>query len=119
MSRILVVDDEPDQRFALRRIFERAGHEVVEAANGVTALHVVGQTRPDLVVTDVMMPVMNGVELIRRLRADAVTVAIPILCVSGDGHLAAGADAVLVKPYKFSELIRVAEDLLYEGSGGR
>jgi CheY-like chemotaxis protein len=119
MSRILVVDDEPDQRFALRRIFERAGHEVVEAANGVAALQVVGQTRPDLVVTDIMMPVMDGAELIRRLRADAATVAIPILCVSGHGYLAAGADAVLVKPYKFTELISVTQDLLGEGSGGR
>ena len=92
---------------------------MVEAANGVTALQVVGQTRPDLVVTDVMMPVMNGVELIRRLRADAATRAIPILCVSGDWRVAAGADAVLSKPYKFTELISIAQDLLCEGSGGR
>ena len=119
MFRILVVDDEPDQRFVLRRVFERAGHEVVEAADGVTALQVVAGRRPDLVVTDVMMPVMDGVELIRRLRAGAATMDIPILCVSGDGQLAAGADAVLAKPYKLAELISVTQDLLHEGSGGR
>jgi CheY-like chemotaxis protein len=70
------------------------------------------------VVTDIMMPVMTGAELIRRLRARPATATIPILCVSGDGQLADGADAVLAKPYDIKELIVVVEDLLHEGSGG-
>jgi CheY-like chemotaxis protein len=66
MSRILVVDDEPDERFLLRRMFERAGHEVLDAADGAAALAIVRESAPDLIVTDMMMPVMDGPELIRQ-----------------------------------------------------
>ncbi|MEU4558877.1 response regulator [Actinoplanes sp. NPDC023936] len=117
MSRILVVDDEPDLRFILRRILTRAGHEVTEAGDGATALTSVQETAPDLVVTDMMMPVMSGVELIRALRADPVTTAIPILVISGDAHLAVDADAALAKPYQRAEVLRVAARLLREGRG--
>jgi len=79
----LVVDDEPDLRFILRRIFEKAGHEVIDAGDGAAALECVRRSRPELVVMDMMMPVMNGQELIRRLRADPATAQIAILAVSG------------------------------------
>lgn len=98
MSKILVVDDEPDPRFILRRIFQRAGHDVVDANDGAAALGAVRDWPPDLVVTDMMMPVMGGVELIRRLRADPATACIPILAATGDVQLAGAADAVLSKP---------------------
>ena len=117
MSRILVVDDEPDQRFLLRRLFERAGHEVSDAADGAAALRAVRAHPPDLVVTDVMMPVMDGVELIRCLRGDPATAHIPILAASGDAHLAGDADTIVSKPYESSHLIAVAEALLKEGRG--
>lgn len=116
MGRILVVDDEPDLLFMLRRILARAGHEITQADNGAVALASVRQSPPDLVITDIMMPVMNGVELIRALRADPATAAIPILSVSGDSHLAVDADAVLAKPYRHAELLEVAQRLL-EGRG--
>ncbi|GIF16249.1 response regulator [Actinoplanes teichomyceticus] len=119
MATILVVDDEPDLRFLMRRIFTRAGHQVVEAGNGAAALDAVRQARPDLVVTDVMMPVMDGVELIRRLRADPATMTIPILSVSSDWHLAVHADAALAKPYERAQLVAAAERLLSEGRDGR
>ena len=117
MARILVVDDEPAQRFALRRIFERAGHEVTDAGDGAAALRAARESPPDLVVTDMMMPVMGGDELIRRLRAEPATAGIPILAASGDAHLAVGADAVVVKPYKWEQLTEVADGLLREGRG--
>ena len=117
MSRILVVDDEPDQRFLLRRILQRAGHEVTEANDGAAALRAVRESAPDLVVTDVMMPVMNGVELIRCLRGDPATAHIPILAASGDCHLAVTADAGLAKPYDAHHLLAVADALLKEGRG--
>jgi DNA-binding response OmpR family regulator len=66
---------------------------------------------PDLVVTDMMMPVMGGDELIRRLRCEPATAGIPILAASGDTHLAAGADAVIPKPYRPENLIEVADEL--------
>jgi CheY-like chemotaxis protein len=117
VSRILVVDDEPDQRFLLRRLFERAGHEVSDATDGAAALRAVRELAPDLVVTDVMMPVMDGLELIRCLRGDSATAQIPILAASGDAHLAGGADAIVLKPYDSRHLIAVAEALLKEGRG--
>jgi CheY-like chemotaxis protein len=115
VSRIFVVDDEPDERFLLRRIFQRAGHEVSDAGNGAAALQAVRESAPDLVVTDVMMPVMDGVQLIRCLRADPATAHIPILAASGDTHLAGAADAVVLKPYDWRHLLSVAEALLKEG----
>jgi CheY-like chemotaxis protein len=115
VPRILVVDDEPDQRFLLRRIFERAGHEVTDANDGAAALRAVRESVPDLVVTDMMMPVMDGPELIRRLRYEPATAGIPILAASGDPHLAGSADAVVPKPYDVHHLLEVADGLLTEG----
>jgi CheY-like chemotaxis protein len=115
VPRILVVDDEPTQRILLRRIFERSGHEVSEASDGAAALRAVREARPDLVVADMMMPVMDGAELIRQLRAEPVTADIPILAVSGDSHLAFGADAIMPKPYSWQHLVEVADSLLTKG----
>jgi CheY-like chemotaxis protein len=118
VSRILVVDDEPDQRFILRRIFEDAGHEVTDAGHGAEALECVRRSPPELVVTDMMMPVMNGQELIRRLRADPATAQIPILAVTGNGELADTADALLAKPYRPHHVLAAAKTLLAgEGDG--
>ena len=119
MSKILVVDDEPVQRSILRRIFEQAGHEVADAGDGAAALQAVGKSPPDLVVTDMMMPVMGGAELIRRLRCDPATAGIPIVAASGDSHLAVGADAVIAKPYAWRDLAAAVDALLGEGRGLR
>jgi CheY-like chemotaxis protein len=119
VARILVVDDEPDQRFLLRRIFERAGHEVTDASDGAAALRMVRESAPDLVVTDMMMPVMGGAELIRCLRAEPATARTPILAASGDSQLAGAADAVVSKPYDRRHLLAVADALLKEGRGLR
>jgi CheY-like chemotaxis protein len=99
-------------RYILRRIFERAGHQVADASHGAAALEAVRRSRPDLVVTDMMMPVMSGIELIRRLRADPATADIPILAVTGDAHLAVDADAVLAKPWKSRQVLAAATALM-------
>jgi CheY-like chemotaxis protein len=112
LGRILVVDDEPDLRYLLRTIFERAGHEVVEAGHGAAALKSVRVSPPDLVVTDMMMPVMGGFELIRRLRADPTTAQILVLAATGTPDLAEGADAVLTKPYQLDQLLATTNALL-------
>ncbi len=119
MARILVVDDEPDERFLVGRVLRREGHEVTVAGNGAAALEAVRECPPDLVVTDIMMPVMDGVELIRRLRGDPVTAAIPLLAASGDPRLAGAADAVLAKPYENHQLVEIVTALLEKGSSGR
>ena len=112
MCRILVVDDEPDLRFILRRIFEKAGHEVTDAGHGAQALERVRGSLPELVVTDMMMPVMDGRELIRRLRADPVTAQIPILAVTGNVELADAADALLPKTCQSGQILAAANTLL-------
>ena len=119
MARILVVDDEPDERFLVGRTLKNQGHEVTVAENGAAGLQVARERIPDLVVTDVMMPVMDGIEFIRRLRGDPATADIPILAASGDPHLAGGADAVLAKPYDDRRLVMIVNSLLKKGREGR
>jgi circadian clock protein KaiC len=115
MSRILVVDDEPDLRFMLRRVFEREGHEVLDASDGAAALAIVRESPPDLIVTDMMMPVMDGTELIRRLRSDPATAGIPIMASTGDPGLAGSADVVVSKLLPLKDLAAAARACLKEG----
>jgi CheY-like chemotaxis protein len=116
MSRILVVDDEPDLRHILRVFLERAGHQVLDAGNGAEALAAAQLSAPVLVVTDMTMPVMGGAELVRRLRADPATAHIPILAATSDIRLAAAADAVLSKPYSRARLLSAVDALLEQGA---
>jgi two-component system, chemotaxis family, chemotaxis protein CheY len=115
-ARVLVVDDEADLRFILRRCFDRAGYDVLEAGDGAAALRSVQEVRPDLVVTDLVMPVMDGFELIRRLRADPVTADIPIIVVSSNWTMASGADAAVGKPFEVRDVLELAKDLIKNGS---
>ena len=110
-STVLVVDDEPDIRYLLRVTLELAGYRVVEAAHGEAALEQVRDSPPQLVLTDQMMPVMNGGELIERLRAETSTKAIPIVMVSGTRSVQPGADALLRKPFDPAELIVLVDRL--------
>ncbi len=119
MARILVVDDEPDERFLVGRILRKQGHDVTVAENGAAGLKAAQQWGPDLVVTDIMMPVMDGVEFIRQLRSDPATAGIPILAASGDTHLAGTADAVLKKPYDDRSLVTIVNTLLEKGGDRR
>lgn len=118
--RILIVDDESSIRFLLKMVFESAGYEVVEAHHGAAAIDRVKDSRPDLVVTDLMMPVMNGRQLIASLRSDPETASIPIIATSaglaGLASSSGAADAVLPKPFDSDELLETARSLA-EGGG--
>src|ERR1700682_2494198 len=119
MSRILIVEDDPSLRNLLRLIFEVAGYEVAEAGHGRAALDLIeGPLLPDIVTTDLMMPVMNGNELIRRLRSEARTASIPIVVVSANAGAAEGvpasergADALVSKPFVPASLVRLIQSL--------
>jgi CheY-like chemotaxis protein len=103
---ILIVDDESNMRFLIRTTLENAGYQVVEAPHGAAGLERAKESRPDLVVTDLMMPVMSGRELIERLRADPETSSIPIVVVSANSRIVdIGADAVLRKPFDPEDLV--------------
>ncbi len=117
MARILIVEDEPDVRFMIKLIFERAGHEVLEARHGADALQRVRAGPPDLVVTDVMMPVMDGLQLIAHLRSNPETARIPILAVSGHSEIAAAADAAVGKPFPPRQLLETAVALMARNGG--
>jgi CheY-like chemotaxis protein len=117
VARILIVDDEPDIRFMMRLILEGAGHQVSEARHGGAALKSVKAKQPDLVITDVMMPTMDGLEFIERLRSNPKTAAIPILVVSGNSELATAASARLRKPFTRRELLHAAAILIREDGG--
>jgi CheY-like chemotaxis protein len=113
---VLVVDDEPDIRYLLAVTLEAAGFRVIEAAHGEAALEQVSRTRPQLVITDRMMPLMGGHELIERLRRDEDTAAIPIVMLSAIAGDAPGADAVLSKPFEREELVGLVSRLTREAS---
>jgi CheY-like chemotaxis protein len=114
--RVLVVDDEAGMRFLLRTVFERAGYEVVEAHDGADALGRVSESRPDLVVTDLMMPVMDGQALIGCLRSNPETASIPILATTAlPTTMPDGADAALAKPFGIAELLETARSLVRGG----
>ena len=108
---VLVVDDDSSMRFLLKVVLEDAGFAVVEAAHGAAALRCVSESDLKLVITDQTMAVMDGGELIRRLRADPETARLPILMLSSSPDYGAGADAVLTKPFAVAELSEVVASL--------
>jgi CheY-like chemotaxis protein len=114
---IVVVDDERSVRALIRILLEQAGYQVVEAANGKAGLAAVARCNAVLVVTDVMMPVMNGREMIAHLRGDARTASIPIVVISAEANVATlRADAAISKPFKNGDLTATVHTLL-EGAG--
>jgi CheY-like chemotaxis protein len=121
MSRILVVDDDPSTRFVMRLILERDGHEIAEAAHGQAALDMIAERPPDIVTTDLMMPVLNGHQLILMLRSNPRTAAIPVVVVASNpdaaqDFVAAGlVSAIVGKPFDAAGLaqrIRAVESNL-------
>jgi two-component system sensor histidine kinase/response regulator len=119
--RVLVVDDEADNRRLLQELLTRIGFEVTNAASGEQAIDVHDAWRPDLVLTDVRMPGIGGIEAVRRLRANGSKCVMVVLTASWfDGvmerALEAGANDVLFKPYREADLLgRIGEllDLTY------
>jgi two-component system chemotaxis response regulator CheY len=111
VSMVLVVDDDPSTRLVLRMILETAGHVVVEAEHGEAALARISPNPPDIVTTDLAMPVLGGKELIERLRSQPLTALIPIVVLSGNPadaralHAAGLVEAVLTKPFAAADLV--------------
>jgi len=116
---ILVVEDQEDNRQILRDLLDNAGYAMFEAENGEEALAAVAKQRPDLILMDIQLPVMDGYEATRRLKADPDTRAIPIIVVtsyalSGDETKAraAGCDGYVTKPYSPRALLAKIKEYL-------
>ncbi len=124
---ILIVDDSPTIRAVLRAMVEKMGHSALEAGDGQMALHMFQQERPDLVLIDVVMPVMDGYEGARRMRElGGPDDRVPIVFLSSnesDQDLAsaieAGGDDYLVKPVSFEVLKAKIHSVQRIGSTGR
>ena len=117
MAEILIIDDEPQMRRLLTRLLSGAGHTVREATNGKDGIELFGGARPALVITDIVMPGIEGLELIRELRHKDP--GVPILAISGGGHpvylraaTGLGATAALAKPFGSDELLSAVAGLL-------
>jgi CheY-like chemotaxis protein len=106
---LLVEDEEPIQQF-IGDLLEEEGYRVQCASDGAQALDLVADRRPDLVLTDLMMPIMNGFELCRRLKDNPVTSGIPIVVMSAVGRQQAiecDADDFLGKPFELDALLDI------------
>jgi len=113
---VLVVDDEPTITEVVSRYLQRAGYEARVAADGPTAIHAAGQERPDLVVLDLMLPGMDGLEVMRRLR-ERDRISVILLTAKGEATdrvvgLRLGADDYVVKPFSPAELVARVEAVL-------
>jgi signal transduction histidine kinase len=126
MTRILIADDNPKNIYLLEAILKGSGYEVVPAQNGAEALDHAREAPPDLIVTDILMPVMDGFELCRQWKADAVLKTIPFIFYTATYTdpkdekfaLSLGADRFLTKPQKPDVLLREIKDVL-AGCGGK
>src|SRR5258708_549637 len=114
--KILVVDDEASNRHLLSRVLDQQGYQTVTAANGGDALKMVFADPPDLLVLDIVMPVLDGLSVCERLRGDFRTRGLPIILLTALGTLEncvkgfqAGADDYVTKPFQLDDLkVRVA-----------
>ncbi len=116
---ILVVEDQDDNRQILRDLLTSADFEVIEAVDGEAGLAAAAAHRPDLILMDIQLPVMDGYEATRRLKADAVLHAIPVIAVTSyglagddDKARAAGCDGYISKPYSPRQLLAKVREYL-------
>ncbi|MBX3618481.1 MAG: response regulator [Rhizobacter sp.] len=119
MATILVVEDNPQNLKLAQLVLRKGGHAVLAAPDGEQGLKAAGEHQPDLVLMDVQMPGLDGLEVTRRLKHDPLTahikvVALTALAMKGDAEriLAAGCDAYLAKPYQYQQLLDAVDQAL-------
>lgn len=122
-ARILIVDDEPNIALSLEFLLQSQGYEVVIAHDGAQAVREAAAFRPHLVVLDVMLPVIDGFEVCRQLRADPAQAGVRILLLTARGRAAEvqrgideGADAYMTKPFATRDVVAQVNQLLARGA---
>jgi CheY-like chemotaxis protein len=123
---VLLVDDYPDAREMYSEYLQFSGFDVVEASNGMEALQRAADEAPDIILMDLSLPVMDGWEATRRLKADARTSDIPVVALTGhalagisEGAKQAGCDAFVTKPCLPEDLVREIRKVLDQPSARR
>lgn len=124
MARILLVEDNEMNRDVLSRLLKRRGYEVVFAEDGGTAVRMALSEKPDLILMDISLPVMDGYEATRQIRADEAGRALPIIALTAhamtsdrDHAMAAGCSDFETKPVEFPRLLAKIESHLSAGAG--
>lgn len=119
MAKLLVVEDNPQNLKLAQLLLQRAGHEVITADDGESGIARARDGQPDVVLMDVQMPGLDGLQATRELKGDPHTahikvIALTALAMKGDAEriLAAGCDAYLAKPFQYAELVAVVDKLL-------
>ena len=117
-KRVLLVEDEPNIVESLRFLLGRAGFDVEVQANGREGLRAARDTAPDVLILDVMLPEINGLEVLRQLRAEDCGQALPVLMLTAKGQredrdraIDAGADIFLTKPFANADLVSAVQSL--------
>ncbi|MCX8036356.1 MAG: response regulator [Candidatus Sumerlaeia bacterium] len=118
-KRILLADDEEDIKTVVAMFLEAQGYEVITAFDGLDALEKVRTEKPDLILLDIMMPVLDGFEVCKRLKENEDTARIPIVILSAAAHvesvnrgLKAGAKDYIVKPFEPEKLVEKIEQFI-------
>jgi len=119
VATVLLVEDTEDNRLMMRRLLEMSGYRVVEAINGVEAVEIANQIRPEIILMDLSLPFIDGLAATRQIRSLPGFSKVPIIAVSAhdtaDFHseaLDAGCNAYITKPIDYSELEDVVNRLL-------
>jgi len=118
MSRILIVDDEPDMRLAVRNVLKLRGYEIAEAGDGPAALAIARESRPDLVLLDMRLPGMDGIEVLEGLKK--IDDSVPVVMITGYGHIQSavdvmklGASEYLQKPFENAQLVETVKRFVH------
>lgn len=121
MKRILIVEDTEDNRRILRDLLTAAGFGIVEASDGRRGVEMAQTEQPDLILMDIQLPVMDGYEAARRLKADHATRHIPVVAVTSyalsgdeDRALAAGCDGYIAKPFSPRNVLALVRQMLVD-----
>jgi two-component system, cell cycle response regulator DivK len=121
-KRILMVEDTEDNRQIIRDLMESVGYDLIEAEDGAAGVAMATEHRPDLILMDIQLPVMDGYEACRRIKADPELRHIPIIAVtsyalSGDETKtkAAGCDGYVAKPFSPRQLLAKMNEFLEQG----
>src|SRR5688572_21125419 len=117
MPRILHIEDDPANRLLVRKLLQNAGHEVIDAADGLEGIRLACTLRPDLVLVDLNIPGLDGFEVTLRLRGEPSLVGVPIVAITAEGDretsLAVGCDGFLQKPIDARSFASIIDQFLH------